>query len=73
MCEHDREIEWIKPKPRQRRPYFQIYCTECGAQSALYRLPGHAIDADGYPVELAQACDDVLDQGDELLPDGTTP
>ena len=62
VCEHDREIEWSpRRSPRQRVPYFRVYCTKCDARSGEYRLPGHRVDDQGYPVDLEQACDDVLD------------
>lgn len=68
MCEHDREIDWQPKQPRQRVPRFRIYCTKCGTTSEEFRLPGYSIDGDGYPSELAQASDDILDHADEILP-----
>lgn len=68
MCNHDREIEWQPKEPRQRCPRFVVYCTKCGAESRKYRLPGHSIDDAGCPVDLYQACDDVLDSSHEILP-----
>lgn len=65
--EHDREVDWLKVKGA-RTPHFQVYCTTCDARSPVLRLSGHQPDAMGFPKDLAQACDDVLDQAARWLP-----
>lgn len=64
--EHDREVDWVKTG--KRGVFFKVYCTTCNAESEVYRLPGHTADRNGWPRDMAQACDDVLDQGDRYLP-----
>lgn len=67
--EHDREVDWIKVSG-SRSVHFNVYCTICGATSPVYRLRGHrwGRTITFMPEDLAQACDDVLDQGDKYLP-----
>ena len=65
--EHDREVDWVK-QPGKRGVFFKVYCTKCEAESAVHQLPGHSAGRNGFPRDMAQACDDVLDNGDRYLP-----